>query len=230
MERISQEHVGFNILSMKEFLELFFEGKFRNKHTGDYSFPPKNLSDWNDCTSQELNQLKMWLREEALLLEWDPEECMAAFPRPSNSSEELIDIHEEIQREGYPHYEEFVGKPTSVDASPKDGMRENWADRKGLCLYDSELQQAPWVHFPVSHTGKYKSRIRIYGRNVSYEIMSDMSMKFNVLPVVSLLPFEDEYTNEIQMATTIVTLIHFMFDGVIFNTNRPGYQSNEFTT
>eukprot|EP00980_Cylindrotheca_fusiformis_P024116 scaffold11543_cov54-Cylindrotheca_fusiformis.AAC.1 len=145
MERISQEHVGFNILSMKEFLELFFEGKFRSKHTGDYSFPPKNRTDWNDCTSQELNQLKMWLREEALLLEWDPEECMAAFPRPSNSSEELIDIHEEIQREGYPHYEEFVGKPIAVGASPKDGMRENWADRKGLCLYDSELQQAPWA-------------------------------------------------------------------------------------
>eukprot|EP00980_Cylindrotheca_fusiformis_P026715 scaffold17051_cov106-Cylindrotheca_fusiformis.AAC.1 len=208
---------------MKEFLELFLEGKFRNKHTGDYSFPPKSRTDWNDCTSQELNQLKMWLREEALLLEWDPEECMAAFPRPSNSSEELIDIHEEIQREGYPHNEEFVGKPTSVDASPKDQMRENWADRKGLCLYDSELQQAPWVHFPVSHTGR-----QIYGRNDSLEIMFDMSMKFNVLPVVSLLPFEDEYKNEIQIV--MVTLIHFMFDGVIFNTNQLGYQSNEFTT
>eukprot|EP00980_Cylindrotheca_fusiformis_P021991 scaffold8865_cov67-Cylindrotheca_fusiformis.AAC.1 len=219
MERISQEHVGFNIISMKEFLELFLEGKFRNKHTGDYLFPPNNRTDWNDCTSQELYQLKMWLREEASrLLEWDPEECMAAFPRSSNSSQELIDIHEEIRREGYPHYEEFVGKPTPVDASPKDRMRENWADRKGLCLYDSELQQAPWVHFPIC------------GRNVSYEIMSDMSMKFNVLPVVSLLPFEDEYKNEIQATIVMVTLIHFMFDGVIFNTNRPGYQSNEFTT
>eukprot|EP00980_Cylindrotheca_fusiformis_P007493 scaffold1553_cov52-Cylindrotheca_fusiformis.AAC.1 len=168
---------------------------------------------------------------------------MAAFPRPSNSSQELIDIHEEIRREGYPHYEEFVFKPTSVDASPKDQMRENWADRKDyVCMIPNCNRHHGYIfqYLILENTNPecwfifmpfYSLLIgkRIYGRSDSYEIMSDMSMKFNVLPVVSLLPFEDEYKNGIQATIVMVTLIHFMSDGVIFNTNQLGYQSNEFT-
>jgi hypothetical protein len=163
MERISEEHVGFNIITMQEFLQLFLDGQFRDT-AGQPLFPPSNRTDWNDCSHGELEQLKTWLRESSKLLEWDPEQCLAAFPRSSSpqDTQELTDIHAEIQKEGYPRYEQFVGKPHPVDAGPKDRMRENWAERQGLCLYDAELQQAPWVHFPVSHAGKYKSRMLVH--------------------------------------------------------------------
>jgi hypothetical protein len=72
MERISEEHVGFNIITMQEFLQLFFEGQFQNT-AGPPLFPPSNRTDWNDCSQRELNQFKSWLRESSKLLEWDPE-------------------------------------------------------------------------------------------------------------------------------------------------------------
>lgn len=161
MERISQEHDGFNIISMDEYLKLFLDGQVTTKR-GAYLFPPNNRTDWNGAAGGELQVLKDWLRESSKLLEWDPEQCMAAFPRSPNASQELEDIHAEIQQEGYPSYEQYVGKPHPVDASPKDRMKENWAERKGLCIYTEKLQQARWVHFPVSHAGKYKSRMLVH--------------------------------------------------------------------
>jgi len=164
MESISQEHKGLDIISMQEFLELFLDGRFEDPVTGDPLFPPGNRTDWNDCRPQDLNTLKTWLRESSRVLNWDNDECLAAFPRSNSDKdmEELINVHEEIKKEGYPSYEDFVGIPFPVNASVKDRMRENWADRHGLCLYDKELQDTPWIHFPVGHSGKYKSRMLVH--------------------------------------------------------------------
>jgi hypothetical protein len=46
-----------------------------------------------------------------------------------------------------PQIESYVNKPTPVNASMKNRFAENLAGRKELCLYDSSLQQEPFLHF-----------------------------------------------------------------------------------
>ena len=41
-------------------------------------------------------------------------------------------------------------------------MKENWADRNKLCIYDEEMQAAPLVHFPTDSDKKYDTRMLIY--------------------------------------------------------------------
>lgn len=163
MERISQEHIGFDIISMSEFLQLFLDGQFTGK-TGEALFPPGNRTDWNGARSGELATLNEWLRDSSQVLQWDPNECMAAFPRSNSeqSLQELVTIHDKMEKEGYPNWEDYVGYPVGVDAKPKDRLKENWAGRKDLCLYNSTLQQAPWVHFPVGMLGQHRSRMLVH--------------------------------------------------------------------
>eukprot|EP00980_Cylindrotheca_fusiformis_P003484 scaffold781_cov132-Cylindrotheca_fusiformis.AAC.3 len=163
MERISQEHVGFNFISMDEFLQLFIDGRLIGR-SGQVVFPPGNRTDWNGARAYEIEILHNWLREEASqVLQWDPNECMAAFPKSNSekSLQELIAIHEKMRKDGYPNWEDYVGNPVGVDAKPRERLKENWAGRSGLCLYNTTLQQAPWVHFPVAHGGRYKSHWRM---------------------------------------------------------------------
>ena len=46
-----------------------------------------------------------------------------------------------------PQLEEFLNNPTPVNASVKDRMAEFLAGRKHICIYDTELQEAPILHF-----------------------------------------------------------------------------------
>jgi hypothetical protein len=167
LDSISQEHIGFNIISMEEFLQEFMKGKFQDPSTKNTIFPPNNRTDWNGVSDHELRILKAWLRESSTLLRWHPDDCMAAFPSSTDpeAMQELVTIHEELkQEEWYPkqNFQSYIGNPTPVDAFPKDRMRENWAERTRLCLYDKKLQRAPWVHFPVSKTTKLKSRMLVH--------------------------------------------------------------------
>lgn len=164
MESISQEHIGFNVISMDEFLQLFMDGRFKHPETGKPVFPPNNRTDWNGATGPEKNILKDWLRETSKVLQWLPDSCMAAFPRSNTveAMEELENIEQEIFKEGIPNHEDYVGKPVPVNASAKERLKENLAGRSRLCLYDTDLQQEPWIHFPVSHQGQYKARMLVH--------------------------------------------------------------------
>jgi hypothetical protein len=76
-------------------------------------FPPNNRTKWNGANDDELNVLQNWLRESSQILRWNPDKCLATFPRSSgpNDMKELEDIYHELDKEGYPPFEEFVGKP-----------------------------------------------------------------------------------------------------------------------
>lgn len=164
MERISQEHTGFNIISMDQFLELFLDGRFKDPETGKPIFPPNNRTDWNGVNGPEKNILKDWLRKSSKVLQWLPDDCMAAFPRNNSveAMEELEDLEEEIFKEGIPNYEDYVGNPVPVNSTAKERLKENMAGRSKLCFYDTELQKEPWVHFPCSHQGEYKARMLVH--------------------------------------------------------------------
>eukprot|EP00980_Cylindrotheca_fusiformis_P004071 scaffold880_cov132-Cylindrotheca_fusiformis.AAC.67 len=164
MESISSEHKGFSIIPMEEYLNLFLEGKLKHPHTGESIFPPGNRTNWDGCNRKELKVLHTWLRESSKRLAVNHDDCLLSFPRSSDpkAMEELEHIQDEIKAEGFPKPEEFVGKPTPVDAPPKDRLRENLASRKKLCLYDRELQESTLVHFPLIRGDGDKSRMLIH--------------------------------------------------------------------
>jgi len=168
MESISAEHIGLNIITMKEFLELCVQGKVvvggdtlnssNNKSSNNATktiYPPDMRTDWDGAPSNEQSILKKWLRKFSgeNLLHWDCNNCLAAFPKSNTESDtkELEALPAQILQSegGFPHYEAYIGKPNPVDASPIERLKEMNAERKRLCVYTPEIQNKQWIHFPV---------------------------------------------------------------------------------
>jgi hypothetical protein len=160
LESIANEHGGLNIITMDQFLEQeALAGKLKDS-TGKIMFPPENRTDWNGRDRRQLGELKKYLRSVSHWPQWDPEDCMAAFPSSKDPKDlqKLVDLKNKI--ETWPKkykldnsFELFVGKPTPVNASAEERAKENWAQRKTLCLYDDDMQQAPLVHFGYDYNG-----------------------------------------------------------------------------
>jgi len=157
MESISEEHLGVEVITMKEFLQReAMTGRMVNTETGQVTFPPGNRTDWDgDSTGAVKSKLNKWLRQSTHMTIWNPEECLAAFPANTGPEdiEKLKNIKKEVETKdgGFKSYEAYVGKPFAVDASPKDRMQEMWAGRSELCIYDEVMQNAPVIHLPHDH-------------------------------------------------------------------------------
>jgi hypothetical protein len=153
MERIANEHLGFNVITMEEFLELCVQGKVVGTDNKPIH-PPNMRTKWDDAPHNEQRQLKMWLRDttdENLL--WDPDNCMAAFPATDSEKDakDLASLPAAIDRSpgGFPGYNKYIGKPNDLDAPAIERLKEMNADRHQLCEYTPELQKKQWLHFPV---------------------------------------------------------------------------------
>lgn len=167
MERIHEEHVGLDIITMKEFLEIVMTGVFVDPTTKKAMFPPGNRTDWDGADGRELRKLKGWLRNNitSTVMLWDPEDCLAAFPRSNDPAdmETLKETHGKIMKSGgMPKFEKYVGKPNPVNASVEERLKENSAQRKELCYYDKGLQDATWVHWPMEHKGDMANRLLVH--------------------------------------------------------------------
>jgi GDP-fucose protein O-fucosyltransferase len=151
MDRIASEHPGLDIISMDTFLERM-KGQLHDVASGTVSFPPDNRTDWNGLNDQVKDQLNPWLRTVALMPEWDPNKCLAAFP-DSQEANSIADLHKDLQsilvngKAPKPESSPLIGHPTPVDAASKDRMLEDLAGRNELCIYDETLQAAPLIHF-----------------------------------------------------------------------------------
>lgn len=148
MESIHKEHVGLNIISMQEYLEKeAMNGHFVDTQTGQVQFPPNNRTNWDGSSPRDLKPLYAYLRSTSHVTVWVPEKCLVAFPATPNEKDiqELIDMKNEVLQEK-PHWEQFVGKPVGIDAPAIDRMRENWAERKDLCLYNATMQAESRLH------------------------------------------------------------------------------------
>lgn len=152
MESISREHVGLDIISMTEFLELCVAGQVLDDKTGKPLYPPNNRTNWDGTGGRERKTLDNWVRSKSHVLTWDCNKCVAAFPATTGEEDlkALQVLPEQIKSSGgFPPWEEYVGKPNPVDATPFDRLKEMNADRQEVCIYTPELQQSAWVHFPV---------------------------------------------------------------------------------
>lgn len=152
MEAIASEHRGFDIITMDEFLEREgVTGHLRDSVTAMTSFPPQNRTDWNGMKKEVQHELDPWIRSIAFMPDWDPDKCLAAFPksRDPKDAEGLSHILRNALDDGRtaPDPQIFIGHPPRVDASPRDRLRESLAGRKELCVYDQAMQDAPVIHF-----------------------------------------------------------------------------------
>lgn len=158
MERIHEEHMGLDVISMKEFLEIAMKGVFVDPSTGQPMFPPGNRTDWDGSTKREVSKLNNWLRNNITntVMRWNPEKCLAAFPRSTDQAnvDEMKRVQSHIMENGgMPKFETYIGKPTPVDGDMEERLKESSAQRTELCLYDKPLQAARWLHFPMQHQG-----------------------------------------------------------------------------
>jgi hypothetical protein len=229
MESISQEHAGLDIISMTEFLELCMKGLVVDDKTRKPLYPPENRTNWDGASEKEQRKLEEWIRSNSHVLTWDCEKCVATFPATTSEKDQkaLEALPEQIQANGgFPSWEEYVGKPNPVDASPIERLKEMNADRHELCIYTPELQQASWVHFPVgpvqqAEGGKVEESrllVHFYAFLFFQDWKHDLWMKRFVRDHV-------RYIDELQCAAA--RIVSALRNRVL---KRTGGKSNEFDT
>ncbi len=150
--RIVEDFNGLHVISMDEFLRRkALTGQLKNMTTGEVVFPPENRTNFD---GQKMKPLWHYMRSVGYFPEgWEePMECFAALPskKGKEASDELQKTYDEIVAEGpFPDpLVDYVDKPTDVDGSVKDRMREMVAGRR-LCLYNEKLQEKELLHFRV---------------------------------------------------------------------------------
>jgi len=155
LQELAEEHGGLEIISMEEFLTETM-GKIVDPKTHTISFPPaEKKTAWDGDTKGIKTQLSPWIRSIAVIPNWDPSKCIAAFPKSTDPQDAILlqqAFDEILQEDGGKFtknaaYSEFINKPTPVDAPTKDRLRELIAERKTLCVYDADLQEAQLIHF-----------------------------------------------------------------------------------
>ncbi|KAG7366864.1 GDP-fucose protein O-fucosyltransferase [Nitzschia inconspicua] len=228
MESISQEHAGLDIISMTEFLELCMKGLVVDDKTGEPLYPPGNRTNWDGTSGSERSMLNDWIRSKSQMLTWDCEECVAAFPATTSEEDRkaLEALPEQIKASGgFPPWQDYVGKPNPVDASPFERLKEMNAEREEVCIYTPELQQASWVHFPVGNVEQEggeveESRLLVhfYAFLFFQDWRHDLWMKRFVRDHV-------RYIDELQCAAARVVVA--LRNRVL---KRSGGKSNEFDT
>jgi GDP-fucose protein O-fucosyltransferase len=201
MESIHAEHKGIDIISMTHYLEnVAMKGLMVDRYQEKVRFPPNNRTNWDGASHKELKVLYAYLRECSHTVVWAPEKCIAAFPKSRNpeDEEELNKMVETMKKEGgLPKWDQFVGKPTPVDAGPLERLKENWAERKGLCVYNSKVQQQTSVHFPTDEKLEARLLVHFYAFLYFQDWRHDLWMKRFVRDHV-------RYIDEIQCAAARV--------------------------
>lgn len=197
MESIHQEHEGLDIISMEEFLQReAMTGNFMDPQTNQVVFPPRNRTDFNG----EPDEIFAWLRKHAHNVVWKADDCLAVFPTDESKAAEddMKTIFEQMLRDN-PQFEDYIGKPVPVDAPTLDRLKESRAGRSQMCLYNREMQAAPFLHFPVDHSMSARLLVNPYQFLFFQDYREDLWLKRFIRDHV-------RYADEIQCAAARVTL------------------------
>jgi hypothetical protein len=156
LHQIADEHDGLRIITMQQFLEET-TGKFTLRD-GSKLMPPDNRTSWDGESNAIKATLNPWLRDIANDPAWDPDRCIAVFPASSKQEDvDLIKSTFEELLENPPTIDSFVNHPVPLNGSLIERLGEFRAGRSELCIYDTELQKEPLIHF----TGKKKLGARL---------------------------------------------------------------------
>lgn len=173
IEEIAAEHVGLDIISMKEYLETqAMTGNLKNKFTGKVEFPPGNRTDWDGIEQHDYDLLREYLRNVTNTPVWKPSHCLPAFPASGNHKDVVI-LQGLVEKAKLPS-----GNPVPVDnPDPLPRLEETLANRKTLCVYDEKMQQAPGVHFQCNHKLRIRLLVHFYAFLFFEDWKDDLFMK-----------------------------------------------------
>ncbi len=173
IEEIAAEHVGLDIISMKEYLETqAMTGKLTNKFTGNVEFPPGNRTDWDGMDQHDYDVLREYLRNVTITPVWKPGDCLPAFPA-SGDHKDIVFLQSLAAKAGKPSR-----IPADVDnPDPLPRLEETLANRKMLCVYDEQMQEAPGLHFQCNHKLKIRLLVHFYGFLFFEDWKEDLFMK-----------------------------------------------------
>jgi hypothetical protein len=195
LQGIAREHAGLEIITMKQFLEESQEK------------PPKGRTDWDGDTDAVKSSLNPWLQSIAPNPDWNPDKCIAAFPKSTDPEDaaEIQRIFDELQT-NLPPVEDFINQPTPVNATTEERMREFMAQRKELCLYTPELQNAQIIHFNGKRNIGGRLLVHFYAFLFFQDFKADLWMKRFVRDHV-------HYVDDVQCAAGKSTLkkMHLIF-------------------
>lgn len=172
MDLINSKQKGLNIISMEQFLEReALNGQLRSNADGNILYPPNNRVNWdnqrlgtsisteNDTFQKtflfntvESDPLWSYIRNVTKTFPWNPKECLLAFPAAGTDEQHLFSLMADVlvgkDGRNFPHYSEYQGRPTRVDAPTIERLREMLAGRKKMCMYDRSAHDSnPVVHF-----------------------------------------------------------------------------------
>ena len=172
---MARENEGLNVITTQEFLErVATTGQLRNKETQLVEFPPDNRTDWN---GQDVKVLKEWLRNVTHTPLWSPSSCMAAFPQ--DATEAAVDrLHGYVEEARKNRLDSpILDHPPPVDSPPLERLRENLSSRKELCIYDTEMQSEPVIHFMCYHKMRVRMLVHFYAFLYFEDYREDLWMK-----------------------------------------------------
>jgi hypothetical protein len=161
MADLAAEHEGLDIITTEEFLTREgMAGNLVNLKTNEVVKPPN--VDYNGKGTVPLHK---YLLQVAKVPHWVPDECLAAFPRSSDPADilRLQKMMDDINAADHaPTPLDYEGKPVGIMAPSIERLKENLANRKNLCIYDEELQNAKVVYFQMDHATKSRLLIHFY--------------------------------------------------------------------
>jgi hypothetical protein len=168
LEELAKEHVGLDIITMKEYLEQqAMTGQLKNKVTGVVEFPPGNRTDWDGGDPKEYDLLREWLRTVTYTPMWNPTQCLPAFPQSGDHKDVQVlqgmvrTINDRNQGDKKA-LGKLDGHPVPVDAPASQRLEESLSGRKHLCVYDEEMQAAPTLHFMCAHKLSMRLLVHFY--------------------------------------------------------------------
>ena len=195
IEEMANEHVGLDVISMKEYLETqALTGNLKNRETGLVEFPPGNRTDWDGINGRDYDVLRGYLRNVSETMPWTPGKCLPAFPSSGNHKDvEFLQELVQKARKNSP-----IGNPVAVDdPNPLGRLEETLAGRKALCVYDEHIQSLPVIHFQMNHKLHLRLLVHFYAFLFFEDWKEDLWMKRFVRDHI-------HYIDEIQCAAARV--------------------------
>lgn len=189
---------GLPVVSFESFLRQEALAGNLYDHNGSATYPPDNRTNWDGrigVYSENDQRLWEWMRSTATMLDWTPK-CVVVFP--SNSTlgvppPVLNEILREREQEGGREDLKYSGRPTPVNASMIDRLREMLVGRNKLCGYNKELQDAKVIHLPGREETGHRLLVPFYALVFFEKWQADIRMK-------RLVRDHLRYADEIQCA------------------------------
>lgn len=201
---------GLNVITFQEFLETYvMKGKLINPTTNLSSYPPmNNRTDWTrvlhnyDRVRKRYGKklYKDWLWQVTLPLKWIGDDCIAALPTKSGPDgvkdleillNDILDYENKTKIKWNKRANSYRNNPTPVNASSKERLNEMLTNRRQLCIYNEQYQQADVVHLYGEEKSGYRMLIHfyafIYMQNYEFDlyikrfIRDQLRYRFNTL-------------------------------------------------